>query len=54
MNDEGQDLPLAYTSAGQIKLSEWPLVPGLDLVVSVKTDGMWKKEINRTEEQALG
>lgn len=40
MDDEGQDLTLASTSADPLKPMEWPVVPGLDLVVSVKTDGM--------------
>jgi len=53
MDDKGQDLTLGSTRVGPLKPTEWPVVLGLDSIVSVKTDGIWKKEITRFQEQAL-
>lgn len=53
MDNEGQGLVLASASTGPLKSSKLPVVPGLDLVVRVKTNGTWKKDVTRIQEKAL-
>lgn len=54
MDGEEKDLTLASASVGPLKPAEWPVVSNMDLVVSTKTYWMWKKEITRIQEKALG